>query len=165
MHIEYIDGRRFLCAGTASPADLRFNIQSLAGIACCAPTLEDAALALGLANQPFRQKFHGGTLRFWITPSGREFRGSRREFLGWAALPYGRWDCDGGRVVLFNRFYEPIWERTAASEVRRADPAEWVKWRAQSWFYGNAEAPSSPWRDRETERRCLRILTDFGVVL
>jgi hypothetical protein len=40
-------------------------------------------------------------------------------------LPYGIWLCAGGREVLFNRFYEPIYdnvERAAVSLARSAQP-------------------------------------------
>jgi len=125
--------------------------------------LDAAAAALGLPAVPFR-RFRSAALLYWATPGGSEFRGSRREFWQRVALPYGRWDCAGGRAVLFNKFYEPIWVRWPTGEVRRADPTEWVRWRAQSWFYGRCVAvPLPPWRSGRTEQLCLAILADFGV--
>ena len=59
--------------------------------------------------------------------------------------PYGKWTCDGGREVLFNRNYWPILERDGNGEpVKAADPGEWVKHIAQDWFFDDW---TSPWRD------------------
>jgi hypothetical protein len=53
------------------------------------------------------------------------------------ALPYGKWTCSDGREVLFNRFYEPIWERCGESAVE-SDRGEWVRWEKQEWFYDDS---------------------------
>jgi hypothetical protein len=39
---------------------------------------------------------------------------------------YGRWRCYDGREVLFNRSYQPLWERRAGQPVEMANPSEWV---------------------------------------
>jgi hypothetical protein len=54
-------------------------------------------------------------------------------------LPYGRWTCADGRVVLFNRFYEPIYQRSPGAPLRDTDPAEWVHYTQQEWFYDDAD--------------------------
>ena len=66
----------------------------------------------------------------------------RRVFERWRDLPYGAWTCGDGRVVFFNRWYEPLVERLGGGEVREADPDEWVAWVGQEWFYddGHTEA-------------------------
>jgi hypothetical protein len=60
-------------------------------------------------------------------------------------LPYGAWTCASGIEVLFNRVYEPIYARSARGTIVRCrNPAEWVKFAEQRWFYfdGHSEAES-----------------------
>ena len=82
-----------------------------------------------------------------------------------AQLPYGKWTCADGREVLFNREYQPIWQRRG-NEVSAADPNEWVEWVEQAWFYDDAKSPF-PWGLRgsnmKTRRYCAQILKDWGV--
>ena len=47
-----------------------------------------------------------------FTLGGKRWFGTEKGMLLHSWLPYGRWRCADGREVLFNRFYEPIWERT-----------------------------------------------------
>ena len=56
----------------------------------------------------------------------------------WTALPYGLWVCADGREVIFNRFYDPIWQRIDGA-VLAADPDEWVCWTSQQWFYSDGD--------------------------
>jgi hypothetical protein len=57
-------------------------------------------------------------------------------FLRWACLPYGTWLTGEGRQILFNRFYEPIWQRLADGSTEPADPTEWVQSITdRRWFY------------------------------
>jgi hypothetical protein len=53
-------------------------------------------------------------------------------------LPYGCWVCEDGREVLFNRFYEPIWQRRGGN-AEPADCHERVGHARQSWFYTDAD--------------------------
>jgi hypothetical protein len=53
-------------------------------------------------------------------------------------LPYGKWTCADGREVLFNRFYELIFQRNPGEQPSPADPHEWVRWTQQEWFYDDA---------------------------
>jgi hypothetical protein len=54
-------------------------------------------------------------------------------------LPYGVWACEDGREVLFNRFYEPIWQRASPSaNPEPADPKESAAWKHQWWFYDDS---------------------------
>jgi hypothetical protein len=49
-------------------------------------------------------------------------------------LPYGRWIARDGRVIIFNRGYQPIWERLPNGEILRANGGEWIDWVDQGWF-------------------------------
>lgn len=72
-------------------------------------------------------------------------------------LPYGRWTCDDGREVLFNRDYKPIWSRKPGQEAEPGDPDEWVKFNRQEWFYKDH---NPPWASRASLDRCERILAE-----
>lgn len=51
-------------------------------------------------------------------------------------VPYGVWTCPDGREVLFNRWYEPLWQRGPGDvPPTAADPREWVEFQRQTWFY------------------------------
>lgn len=51
-------------------------------------------------------------------------------------LPYGIWTCADGREILFNRFYEPIWQRRPGEAIEEADRNEYVaEIRQERWFY------------------------------
>lgn len=71
-------------------------------------------------------------------------------------LPYGRWVCRDARTVLFNRYYDAIWEGPPATP---ADPMEWIVWITQDWFYNDN---TTPWRNTTTLQECLQVLKDFG---
>jgi crotonobetainyl-CoA:carnitine CoA-transferase CaiB-like acyl-CoA transferase len=73
-----------------------------------------------------------------VTPSGRVFIASPAKFYRWTVLPYGCWVCEDGREVLFNRFYEPIWQRRGGN-AEPADCHERVGHARQSWFYTDAD--------------------------
>jgi hypothetical protein len=72
----------------------------------------------------------------YLTPGGRLRVGVKPvEFVRQALLPYGMWRCADGRELLYNRFYEPIWQRTGGT-VTAADPKEHVlSIIHRSWFY------------------------------
>lgn len=70
-----------------------------------------------------------------ISRGGQRCLTSRGEFDVMNNLPYGAWTCADGREVLFNRFYEPIWQRSPGAEPTEADPKERVRFIAQRWFY------------------------------
>ena len=74
-------------------------------------------------------------------------------------LPYGMWTCKD-REVLFNRNYQPIWQRRTdfKSNVTRGDPKELVKgivW--EHWFY--VEMP--PWYYPDEAPWLEGVLADF----
>ena len=94
-----------------------------------------------------------------LSLKGRECYDRPKDHLLRCWLPYGIWCCGDGREVLFNRFYEPVWQRSPGGETSRADPYEWVHWRRQDYFYDDGNLP---WRTPATLGRCLRILKAFG---
>ena len=84
---------------------------------------------------------------------------SAKDALRWQEMPYGRWWCADGREILFNRQYNPLWERTAGNmEWTSADRTEWVAGIAeQSWFYNDGD------RDAAKERKALAELSARGL--
>jgi hypothetical protein len=88
------------------------------------------------------------------SPSSRTLRPLRQ------TLPYGKWTCDDGREVLFNRDYKPMWQRLPHQQAESADPVEWVPHVRQEWFYDDS---SVPWKNAASERRCVDILRNWGV--
>lgn len=52
-------------------------------------------------------------------------------------LPYGKWTCEDGTEVLFNRDYCPIWKKLPSGEVVGLDPNEFVEHsdKKEEWFY------------------------------
>lgn len=79
-------------------------------------------------------------MKFYTSPGGHRFLAPKRVFVRWAHFPYGKWVCTDGREILFNRFYEPVWQRRAGEPPTPADPCEWVKGeKQQSWFYSDAD--------------------------
>ncbi len=71
----------------------------------------------------------------YTSTTGREVWCSRGEMERMDHLPYGKWTCEDRREVLFNRFYEPIYQRIRMGVTESADRKEWVQWKHQEWFY------------------------------
>jgi hypothetical protein len=95
----------------------------------------------------------------YITRTGRRIWCSRGELYRKENLPHGKWTCDDGRQVLFNRFYEPIWQRHPGAAAEPADdPHEWVPWKEQIWFYDDGH------NERQKRSRAIIALAEFGVV-
>jgi len=77
----------------------------------------------------------------------------------WRELPYGKWTCANGTVVLFNRGYKPIWSRSPGTAVLAMLGDEWIENIVrEEWFYDDS---NPPWRDSGSRRRCEQILRDF----
>lgn len=78
-------------------------------------------------------------------------------------LPYGMWTCSDGREVLFNRSYQPIWERYPGKPAKIANP-EWIDWEKEKFFFNDW---NSPWGKRKgwanSLRKCENILKKWGV--
>lgn len=72
-------------------------------------------------------------------------------------MPYGIWTCADGREVLFNRHYEPIYEKLPNGKVQAAHRYEWVPFIKQDWFYTDATTiPASI-------RKGLSVLAGWGL--
>jgi hypothetical protein len=91
--------------------------------------------------------------------TGKRFFSSPGEFRRWNDLPYGKWTCADGREVLFNRFYEPIYQRLPHGPVELADANEWVPYKSQEWFYDDG------YSERRARAAAKAILINWGVSL
>ena len=78
-------------------------------------------------------------------------------------LPYGIWMCRDGREVLFNRNYWALWQKTPDGTVTKADPAAWVHWIEQDYFYDSRTSPRSRKYGAATKKKLDRILVAWGV--
>lgn len=81
-------------------------------------------------------------------------RSSRRAAYIAASLPYGLWTCDNGREVLFNRHYEPIWQRKDG--VVTPGSSEWIPFVGSLYFYDDSDRNA-----RTLERRLEDVLDAF----
>jgi hypothetical protein len=80
----------------------------------------------------------------FVSPGGREIFAGLAQFTRWALFPYGRWTCADGREVLFNRLYEPLWERLDGLAPSPARATEWVPDIVQQiWFYSDNHAEAA----------------------
>lgn len=80
---------------------------------------------------------------------------SKRDAYRRTELPYGLWTCADGREVLFNRHYQPIWQRHQG-HVMPAMRGEWVKFVSQRWFYNDSTC-----RKASTRQRLNSVLAAF----
>jgi hypothetical protein len=85
----------------------------------------------------------------FVSRNGRQVISSRKQFERLNDLAYGIWECEDRRVVLFNRFYEPIWEFYPDGPLKPADSAEWVPFVKQDWFYGDKDSEKQKIRKSE----------------
>jgi len=100
-----------------------------------------------------------GRFRWRYTLSGRQTASEARRHRMAIYLPYGRWGCADGRVVYFNRYYEPVLARAPDGAVSIPEPTEWVRWVDQSWFYTD---DNPPWLDALTLDRVEAVLRSAG---
>lgn len=75
------------------------------------------------------------------------------------ALPYGRYIVGDGSVVLHNRDYQPI-VRIDGGKATPCNPAERISYDRQEWIYGGDSNREPPWRDPETLKICVSLLTN-----
>jgi hypothetical protein len=61
--------------------------------------------------------------------------------------------------VVFNRYYEPIWQRSPEGETTRADPDEWVPYIRQEYLFNDG---NPPWCNSLSLAACLDALHSFG---
>jgi hypothetical protein len=72
------------------------------------------------------------------------------------SLPYGLWTCADGTEVLFNRHYEPLWER-ANGVVTDISGGAWVPHQTEKFFYTDSDRRSL----RAMRRKLTDVLTAF----
>src|SRR5689334_21048193 len=70
-------------------------------------------------------------------------------------MPYGIWCCRDGRKVLFNRRYQPIWQRMPGELATPANRDEWVRWAKQRWFYHDGHT------EQQAQDRAAAVLAGF----
>jgi len=76
-------------------------------------------------------------------------------------LPYGKWTFANGREILFNRHYEPIFERTNGNSAIIANHDEYVKdIQKEEWYYDDSCVPCN---NKRTFNKCLKVLREFGI--
>ncbi len=97
--------------------------------------------------------------KLYISRTGHRLYTVGSDFRRRHDLPYGKWTCADGREVLFNRFYEPIWQRYPGASPQCADPKEWVRWVNQEWFYDDGV------RDKQKTARGEAVLAEWQVAL
>jgi hypothetical protein len=82
-----------------------------------------------------------------------------------AQLPYclTSWPELDGRQVLFNRNYEPIWQRLPGRPAVPANPEERIARWSNEFFYDEVANPKrlDPWRSRETRKILETVLAEF----
>ncbi|NJL24816.1 MAG: hypothetical protein HC902_06375 [Calothrix sp. SM1_5_4] len=76
------------------------------------------------------------------------------------SLPYGKWTCEDGSEVLFNRDYKPLWAKLPNGEVIDIEPETWIKSTDCSYFFDDG---NPPWAKKKTREICAGILRDWGV--
>ncbi|WP_312338242.1 DUF5623 domain-containing protein [Sphingobacterium sp.] len=78
------------------------------------------------------------------------------------SLPYGKWFCENGAEVLFNRDYIPIWMKDKNGKVHQIDPDTNVVNVGNLVFYFNDG--STPWGgNQSTFVKCKNILLSWNV--
>jgi hypothetical protein len=77
----------------------------------------------------------------------------------WYTLPYGLWTCADGSEVLFNRRYQPIWQRAQGHQPAVPVEPSWITFQQQAWFYNDGDV----FHDRagRLRTRLRAILRDF----
>lgn len=79
------------------------------------------------------------------------------------SLPYGKWTCNDGIDVLFNRDYCPIWVRNSIGVVVPIDLDTQINYIGTAEFYfDDASAPYHG--DKVTLSKCTQILEEWGVL-
>jgi hypothetical protein len=77
-------------------------------------------------------------------------------------MPYGLWRTSGGREILFDRGYQPLWQRTANGRVSAADRNEYVNDKAHSEiFYRDVD---HCYLDYAGMKRLRGVLVRWGLI-
>ena len=89
-------------------------------------------------------------------PSISDFRPMRLH------LPYGKWKCEDGVEVLFNRDYCPLWKREKDGKISQPQPDSRVGYLSSEFYFDDATAPyySNP----VTAIACLNVLNEWGIL-
>ena len=77
-------------------------------------------------------------------------------------VPYGKWFCEDGREVLFNRDYTPIWSRSKDGLIERIDPATKTNYSDREFYFDDRNAPYY-YGNSKTLQSCEAILKEWGV--
>jgi hypothetical protein len=77
-------------------------------------------------------------------------------------LPYGKWICEDGTEVLFNRDYAPIWRKTPKGDITKIDADTWVEHIDRSEGYYD-DRTASYYGNKQTLELCQRVLDEWGV--
>ena len=77
---------------------------------------------------------HVGRRHLHIYPGGSWNR--------WINQPYGVWLCDDGRMVAFNRCYQPIIERAAGCAARMTCRAQYVLYQTPRLVTQEGDSPT-----------------------
>jgi hypothetical protein len=72
-------------------------------------------------------------------------------------VPYGKFICEDGSEVLFNRDYNPLWARNPDGSVVALEPDTWVTHRNVVHFYGGGES------SERVYAKGMPILKEWGV--
>lgn len=76
-------------------------------------------------------------------------------------LPYGKWTCDDGTEVLYNRDYCPLWAKKPDGSVIELDPDTHVKYEQSESYFGTDGTPG--WGNQKTREIGMAILKSWGV--
>lgn len=78
-------------------------------------------------------------------------------------LPYGKYVCDDGSEVLFNRDYNPLWSRKPDGSVAAIDPDTFIKHdRSKTQHYFN-QKNGPAWGDKNMREIGMSVLKEWGV--
>jgi len=77
-------------------------------------------------------------------------------------LPYCKWTCADGREVLFNRDYNPIWQRSADGVVSPIQPDTHINYNKSEHYYNDRTTPYGG--DDNTLKKCRAVLEEWNVV-
>jgi hypothetical protein len=136
IRVATVTWRALLLAFTLSKAAERINL-----------TLEKRNLESSVMSE-----FQIKTLSEFIAEyKPRDPRASR--------TPYGKWTCESGRQVLFDRGYRPIYQRSPDGSVSEADLCEWVESIVDSVFFWHAGT-----RKTAKARAVRQALNEWGLV-
>lgn len=73
-------------------------------------------------------------------------------------LPYGKWKCEDGRTVIFDRVYDPIAQKYPGQPASFLNPERWIyDITDQTWLYDDATP------EYLKDRRAREQLRDWGI--